>query len=395
MTSDSERLKSSAAEAMLRACLGRHGVWAAPDRYPYQNWTRDYGMAIQPALLELGLWWNARTHLLSLVERQGPDGSIPILFLDGPVGHVHFVASKLWRTFRSGTPSFMLRRYIEAGGTLHRLTPGTTDSELHFIIAALEFLRAPAAGILEPYEAACLTRAATAAMGYIRGNLLDGQGRLVGADWRDTMEVRLRETPLLSNNALLVHAYDLLGMTQEAAALRATIRQTYWREDASTSDGVPARLLLDWPGCEEEQPFDPLGASWAILYGVLRPEEVDDLLPWFRAVDSPTGVTIQCRHNPVDAAEAQVIERTRGIVTWPFVVGFTRVAALEAASSATGLLATEWGVFGDEQLRKLLSLNGLAEWYDPVTGEPHGAQRQLWSATLTLRAIGARRGPSA
>jgi GH15 family glucan-1,4-alpha-glucosidase len=31
-------------------------------------------------------------------------------------------------------------------------------------------------------------------------------------------------------------------------------------------------------------------------------------------------------------------------------------------------------------------LNGFREWYDPATGKGYGAQEQLWSATLFLRA---------
>ena len=396
---DAVRGKVVAAEAMVRACLGRNAVWAAPDRYPWQGWTRDFGMAILAVLISLGLWDHAKRHLMSLVARQGKDGSIPILFLDGAYGHLHFLVSKTWRSLRSGKPSFMLRRYLETGGDLGRLTPGTTDSEMHFIIAAQEFLRSAAANTCGPWEAAQLTRASVVAMRYVRANLLDGRGRHVGADWRDTMEVCLRRTPLLSNNALLVHAYDLLGMAPEAAALRSTIRLTYWREGEAVpavarrwrADGAPARLLLDWPGCEEEQPFDPLGASLAILYGVVDDADLASMLPWFQAVDSPTGVTIQCRHNPIDAAEARVIDRTRGIVTWPFVVGFTVLAAEAAARRSGASLALQWRAFVAEQFRKLIALDGLAEWYDPTTGEPHGAPRQLWSATLTLRALDATR----
>ena len=392
MTTSKEmvRGKATAAETMLRACLGRNAVWAAPDRYPYQGWTRDLGMAILPVLVSSGLWHHAKAHLMSLVERQGPDGSIPILFLDGAYAHAHFIVTKLWRSFRSGQPSFMLRRYIEEGGTLHRLTPGTTDSELHFIIAATQFLESPAANTCSAAEATTILRSATAAMGYLRGNLLDALGRLEGADWRDTMEVRLRNTPLLSNTALLVKAYDQLGMVREAAELRTTIARDYWQ--MAPLAGQPTRTLIDWPWCAEEQPFDPLGGALAILHNAIERDRFDELLPWFMAVDSPTGVTIQCRHNPLDRAEAAVIDRTRGIVTWPFVVGFTVLAALKAAQEArTSKARGEWCLLASEQFDKLIALDGLAEWYDPATGQPHGAPRQLWSATLTLRAIDAMR----
>ena len=142
MNEDHDKLHR--AYGILRECLGDHGVWADPSRHRRQCWTRDFGLAIQPLLLapHPGLIgpWRASTvagrHLKSLEARQRPDGQVPILFLDGLAGHARFLADKVKRSVRDGKVSFMLGRYLK--GELGQLTPGTRDSELLYVVAALE-----------------------------------------------------------------------------------------------------------------------------------------------------------------------------------------------------------------------------------------------------------------
>jgi hypothetical protein len=387
MNEDHDKLYQ--AYEILRECLGDHGVWADPSRYRRQCWTRDFGLAIQPLLLAphpgfIGPWRAstvAGRHLKSLEARQRPDGQVPILFLDGLAGHARFLADKVKRSVRDGKVSFMLGRYLK--GELGQLTPGTRDSELLYVVAALE------------HEAATGTLPVSRdsvklAMRYIKRNLLDSRGLLLGADWRDTMEKPLRDKALLSNNALLCHAYDLMGKTvpmfvEHARLQRKLMGDVFW-------DGV---VLQDWPGNQSnafssKQRFDPLGASLAVLHDVVSPERYADVLEGFRSVDTPHGVTIKCRHNPVSAEEVEVIERTDGVVVWPFVVGFAVLAMQKMADRSAKVSGShDWSKFQfavRAQFDKLVSLTGFREWYDPVTGEGYGADRQLWSATLYARA---------
>ena len=350
--------------AILESCHGRLGIWADPSRYRGQCWTRDLCMAIAPLEMSHGSPIAVCRHLQNLIARQRPDGQIPILFLDGLGGTINFVASKAWKSVRDRRPSFMLKRWVQGG--LEQLTPDTRDSEVHFIIAVVEAMNR-GWHIDGAYEAA------VKAMGYIRSNLLNADGLLIGCDWRDTMEKSLGDKALLSNQALLYHAYDLLGMSGAANALKARVDELYW-------SGV---YLIDYPGPGGER-FDPLGASLAVLHGLIDARlHGPDVMAGFGTVDSPHGVTIACKHNPISADEARVIEETNGIVVWPFVVGFAVLAANKINKAS---LTKRPQHFVKAQFDKLIALDGFREYYDPRTGLGYGADKQLWSATLTARA---------
>jgi hypothetical protein len=361
------RLKASSkivrAMALLKSCHGRLGIWADPSRYRRQNWTRDFSMAIAPLEMSHGDPAIVGRHLQSLIARQRPDGQIPILFLDGFGGTVHFVVTKTWKAIRQRRPSFMLKRWMQGG--LEQLTPGTRDSELHFIIAVLEAMN-------RGWHIDGAYDAAVKAMDYVKRNLLNAEGLHVGCDWRDTMHIELGDKALLSNQALLYHAYDLMGMSGAANKLKARVDELYW----STFN------LLDYPGPGGER-FDPLGASLAVLHGLIDADRYADVMEGFRSVDSPHGVTIMCKHNPISADEARVIEETNGIVVWPFVVGFAVLAANKINQVSQTKRPRH---FVKAQFDKLLALDGFREYYDPRTGLGYGADHQLWSATLTARA---------
>jgi glycogen debranching enzyme len=368
------RFKVLQANSILKECFGDNGVWADPSRYRRQCWTRDFGLAIQPLLLSLGETEIAAKHLRSIEARQEVDGRIPILFLDGPAGHVRFLVEKTKRSLRDGKVSFMLGRYLH--GQLGQLTPGTKDSELFYIIAALEF--EVATGKLPvSLESVGL------AMRYIKRNLLNREGLFESCDWRDTMEKQLGGKALLTNNALLCHAYDLLAKKYrhyegQAEQMRKLVNDTFWK----------GSLLQDWPGNTR---FDPLGASLAVLYDVIDPSRYDDVARGFRSIDTPNGVTIQCKHNPISDEEKAVIKRTGGVVVWPFVVGFSVLAHMKmwrnAGPDGTNRdRSLRFAQMAEDQFQKLLKLEGFREWYDPATGNGYGADRQLWSATLFTRA---------
>ena len=74
--------KKQEALRILLSCLSPgNGIFASPDRYQYQCWTRDLSLAVAPLLLELGNSEIVKTHLRNLSQRQRPNGQIPILFL--------------------------------------------------------------------------------------------------------------------------------------------------------------------------------------------------------------------------------------------------------------------------------------------------------------------------
>jgi hypothetical protein len=359
---------------LIRTCIGKHGIWADPVRYREQCWTRDLSLAMAPAAIKVAGEEGRKAvlrHLHSLAARQRKDGSIPILFLDGAAAHARFLVQKTVQSVRRGKPSFMLRRYLS--GNLGNLTPGTRDSELHFVRAVLEY----------GGEDMILNRAAHKAMAYIRREILC-EGLFLGADWRDTMDRVLAEKPCLSNNALW---YGVLrragGALFEAQSLRTALTKR------------SCGLFGDYPGASRP---DPLGLALGVLEGLFGPGHYGDVLDALDLVTSSYGVTIECKHNPQSEEERAVIERTDGIVIWPFVVGYTVLALrkmlreTEAAPRVTGMCQD---VIQDraDRIRRMLTIQsraldslGLCEWYDPSTGLGYGSQEQGWSAALKVLA---------
>ena len=80
--------------------------------------------------------------------------------------------------------------------------------------------------------------------------------------------------------------------------------------------------------------------------------------------------------------EAKVIDRTDGVVVWPFVVGFSVIAIQKIAK----VLPPDFGNLAQKQFEAIDSMSDFREWYDPATGKGYGAGEQLWSATLYARA---------
>jgi hypothetical protein len=352
----SQGKKEGIASAILQKCIGTHGVWADPTRYRFQCWTRDFVIAIMPALFEIGRSDVARTHLENLSKRQKPNGQIPILFLDRAMP---FIVDKTIKSIRDRKLSFMLGRFLQ--GQLWNLTPGTRDSEILYLMGMHEYAHhtSDRSLLLKYAEQVAL------ATEYVEKQLTDNW-LVLGCDWRDTMHKELGDKALLTNNSLLYRAYRLMNSKARASILYDRINDSFWENGS----------YLEYPGAKR---FDPLGGAFAVLYDVVPSARYRSVIASFRSVDTPCGVAIKCRHNPISAEESEVIERTDGVVVWPFVVGFSVLALLKMGERA----------MAEQQFEKLLALEGFREWYDPETGKGYGAMEQLWSATLFLRAAAA------
>lgn len=381
--------KTQEARDLVRRCFGSRGLWASPDRYRRQCWTRDAALC-QPALfLDPDLAGDgpavAERHLRELAARlRGTHGDLwgkqcaPILFLDGPLGHAEFLLGKVRRSLQLGRPSFMLRRYL--AGKLWQLTPGTRDSEVMFLHMLLEHCSLAASDALR----AELDSHVSALVNFIESCRMDRiwpreKTLVASCDWRDTMEQELGGKTLLGLNSVWHSVLRRLGMNPWAdevrGKLRARVDERGW--------------LLDYEGATR---FDPFGAAMAVLYDVALPEDYSGVLEGLASVDSPAGVTIQCRHNAYGdtaaevAAERAEIERTDGVVTWPFI-GWLAVSACRKMAHRGDLgVVRAAAQFAEEQERKLLNLDGFREWYSPDTGKGWGARDQLWSAAMLLRA---------
>lgn len=350
--------KVALAEKIFSACMGTNGVWADPSRYRFQCWTRDFMLAILPLLLERKQYAIARKHLVELTNRIRPSGRVPILFLDKTLP---FVYDKVLKSIKDRKLSFMLKRWMS--GNLWNLTPGTRDSEIAYLIAV--HMYDAASGDHSLMTKLLETKMPERIMSYIEHYIMvDGMAR--GCDWRDTMEKELVNTPLLTNNSLLYAAYHYAHRPQKAQWLKERINQHFW--NGQSYQDAPNRKR-----------FDPLGGALAVLHGVIPQERYKSITESFRSVDSPHGVTIKCKHNPFGPEEREVIDRTDGVVVWPFIVGFTVLALLKMGEVD----------FAKEQMAKLDALHGFREWYDPENGKGYGALEQLWSAVLYLRCVSA------
>lgn len=370
--------KANQAADLLYRSIGEKGIYAgAGQRYRHQYWTRDLVYAFIPAIIamtkikglsplfNIGIFESAsKGQLFGLAGAQSVNGAVPILFSDFSKFLINKLRECVWDgTFMKADDSFMMRRALDGllGDStqfpefsdfprsdergLYRLTPGTTDSEILFALGAatIPALRSNALRAIEYAE---------------QNYVWDGLHH--GADWRDTMDKVLCKTPLLSNNSLLYAAYKALGLYEKAESLKTAINKAFWN---GTS-------YIDHPGSNR---FDPLGASFAIMFDLIGPHNFGSVTDGFRSVDSPCGVTIQCRHNPYQKGEAETIEQTNGVVVWPFVVGYTVLALLKFNP-----------VFAFEQFEKLHALSGFAEYYSPADGSLWGEYEQGWSAALYL-----------
>lgn len=353
--------KISVTEKMIKAlsliyrCVGKKGIWADPSRYAYQNWTRDMALATAPVFLQLKMEKAVRTHLINLSKRQRDNGQIPILFLDRIFP---FLKDKIMKSFRDKKVSFMLGRLMR--GKLWNLTPGTKDSELLYIIAMYEYAKQTGDWELIREHELCIDMA----LQYIEMHLINGNGFIIGCDWRDTMHEELKDKALLSNNSLLYHAYVLLGETSKADRLKEKINKHFFVNGQ----------YVDYLGSNR---FDALGGSLAVLYDIVPPKRYHNIVNGFNSVDTPYGVTIKCKHNPTSTEEAEIIKRTDGVVVWPFIVGFSILAMNKIGQRG----------LAEKQFKKLLRLHGFHEWHDPNSGQGYGATGQLWSAALFLRVI--------
>src|SRR3989344_952173 len=129
----SQRL--SEARKIITNCFGSKGVWASPTRYKYQCWTRDFAIAIEEALFDLGESEIVKIHLDELAKRQYIDGRIPIMFLDKPL---KWLVHKVWNSMQNGRMSFLLKQYFSKDG-IGQLSPWTRDSEFLYVLAVLQY----------------------------------------------------------------------------------------------------------------------------------------------------------------------------------------------------------------------------------------------------------------
>lgn len=346
--------KLSEARKIIESCIGPKGVWASSVRYKYQCWTRDFAIAIEEALFNLGESEVAKSHLDQLAKRQYEDGRIPIMFLDKPL---RWLALKAWNSVQNGRMSFLLKQYFSKDG-IGQLSPWTRDSEFLYALAVLQYSGFMKDGLFLVKHRGYIN----AALAYVERSLMKN-GLIFGGDWRDT-RLDLTDKFLLTNNCFLYQTYKLLGDTKKAEALKAKINEKFWA----------GSYYRDYIGVDD---FDTLGNALTILFDIAVKENWSSIIKTAGNLDTPYGYKLNgVTLSPKSEEETAVMLRTNQFgVIWPFIHGFMILAELKAGESE----------LAKTQFEKWTNLDGFYEFYDPTTGKGHGSVDQTWSAALYLR----------
>lgn len=387
------------AETLARDSIGSDGIWASPTMvgfrwgnwmrnlaagnidgffegpavmgYRYQNWTRDTANAGIDAAVYAGREDIAKRQLEMLRNSQRADGSIETMIKDNAYKWAFQRTLDLALHPFSKTGPYAARLLLKIrGGTPVPDYDKPADAELQYISAVNRFAELTGnPGFLAEYSAS-MERALDSALGR---KFKDGLFR--GLDWRDNA-VYPEDVALLSNNVLLVHAYDVLKRRDQAATLRDRIHQEFWNDGYHTD-----RPVSDY---SEGDNFDAFGQALAILWGVpskefYRGREGGSVANKFASLICEYGFMA----NDLAVPENCTPEQRRKIdkvnqysKDWGFVTGCAIIALNEMGKKDLAIhLFHHWS--------RTYSSD---EWTDPVTGQRGGSLRQMWNGPLYLRA---------
>ncbi len=304
-------------------------------------------------------------------------------------------------------PSFALQKFIE--GTLENLTPGTRDSEIHYIRAFLTFVKRhpeKKEQLLEEFGASI-----AGALSYLFANVIDSEDGLpLGADSRDIFADLLYDSKVLSNALFWYQTLELLQEhvelkipQGELSRLRSSIQNKllFHGGEFAPRDFIPGRRagLVDHPVnpspvdkiITEDNPtfihgktVDGQSLALAVLTGLIDAQYYNKVIDYFEAADSPIGVRVFAPISGKTDKESLLLKEVKGQVVWPHV-SWSIVRALIKMGTERSLNMAE------EQRDKLMRLGGCGEWYaiDPRTQAciRGGDSQQGWAATGMIMAI--------
>lgn len=343
-------------------------------------------------------------------------------------------------------PSFALRAFMD--GTLRNLTPGTRDSEIHYIRAIFTLIKK------QPENKMSLLKEFSESMAkaifYLYANVVDeNDGLPRGIDSRDIFSDILYDSKALTNAVFLYEALQFLAeyadclketsfssilvqalqeqpkqdkqqpeilikmgtsdlsdvLTTELNRLKAAIQSQFLFkgeifEPRDFIPGVRASIALDNPVIptpvadiiKEYNPsftdgtkIDPQGLAYAVLADLVPQEHFEKVVEYFTAADSKIGVQVFVPISGKSKEEEAWLRKVKGKVVWPHVT-WTVVRALIKMGAMN---------MADEQIKKLMKHCGCSEWVavDPDTQEVFkgGDPEQGWSATSMKMGINAQR----
>lgn len=302
-------------------------------------------------------------------------------------------------------PSFALKNFME--GTLENLTPGTRDSEIHYIRAILTLVKAHP----EKQEQLLIEFSGSIAdaLAYLFDNVIDPEDGLPrGADSRDIFAEILYDAKVLTNAVFWYQTLELLlefnFMAQrELTRLKDSINKLLFQnEEFKPRDFIPGKraalaftqpinptpvdkiITQDNPSFPLGQAADGQSLALAVIAGLIDPQYYDKVIDHFEAADSPIGVRVFAPISGKTEEETALLAQVKGQVVWPHVT-WNIVRALIKMGTERSLNMAE------EQRDKLMKLGGCSEWYaiDPQTqkGIQGGDPQQGWAATTMIMAL--------
>jgi len=321
-------------------CKGKHGFYASAGYYKKQYWIRDTVYSMD-SLLNHGEAYQIKKQLIHTLRKQRTSGEIPARILEVPPsisGSVRLLDPRLFYPYTENHDSNLL-----ATIGLHAYVLLTHDTDL--LKQHLDGLES-------------LTR--------FTKSLLNAEGFLPGADWRDAMR-KYAGKCLFCNQVLLFTAERLSGNLDLAERLREKINSVFWRDDVG--------FYRDHADDKGYPPvFDSLGHALAILEGLVPKGRMEAVVQAFDLATtkfgyrniSPSYPRKECGQEP---------ERYQNSAIWPFVHGYVVGALLKAGFEERAR----------KEFDKFTKLTGFNEWYSPTSGAPMGSHDQLFSAALYLR----------
>ncbi|VBB17993.1 glycogen debranching enzyme alpha-1,6-glucosidase [Yasminevirus sp. GU-2018] len=395
--------KAKQAESILQKCLGDTGVWASPDRYKYQCWTRDLCVGLIPyASLNIdnkpfthSVKLKIKTQLLEISKRQSDKGQTPILFIDN---EKKFIRDKVNKSIATGKTSFMLDRYLD--DQITDLTPHTNDSEILFSTFAYEFIDAENCTCTYK-ESEQIMNSIIKALEFVERTSVGGL--ILGADWRDT-RTDLADKIVLSNTCFLYRMYCIGQRGEASEDVLDTLQGRFWNgeyfNDYVESDvGAVDKIET---GCDETKEsnrglcsdnFDLFGNSLAIIFQIGTPEQTKSIIRYAKKhCRKAYGYSTLGTYLPaLNTDEADAMKKDKNIV-WPFVNYYFITARLVylmtsiAPNCKETLSPEDLDMVNDllEDFIDLVHLDDFYEWYGSDSTKGYGSSGQMWSAVTFL-----------
>lgn len=338
------------------------------------------------------------------------------------------------------SPSFALQAFFN--GNLADLTPGTRDSEIHYIRAIISALKQDPSKKMDLLIKEKFGESIAKALFYLYTNVIDPKDGLpCGADSRDIFADILYDAKTLTNAVFLYEALQGLSeyacdldqtsfrstltlalaelkdkenipatiqrltesdlktfLTQELKQLKTSIESKllFNKGKFEVRDFIPgtrASIALNNPVTptpiasiiQEHNPAfitgktpDPQSLAIAVLAGLIPKEHYKDIFQCFLRADSKIGVQVFVPISGKTSEEALLLSTVKGQVVWPHVTWSVVMALIKMEEEPYLNMA-------EEQRDKLMQLGGCSEWYaiDPESETPvaGGDPLQGWAAS--------------